>query len=453
MKRNLRAQMVGFHHRCLHFSDRQAYEYYDFLHEADEFSAAAGTYPDERSELLANSAHRYQLLVDWTTERLNLNVSFLNKGKIWFNFYSDIATHFGLGTQAYTTETRRPHVGISEITLQDMYLLQLILLHEMQHAIDFANYAGLQMSISERELRARISICEGLWALRDTHPELYANSAQDLCYWFIMLFLTQNLDNERKQDYYDLLNDDTRYLLSSESGGILFTPLVIRALAKELMRDNISLTSLKRYAIDPGEELKLRLISLNPEDEQIEEPDNLEEMMLADDKLTSNVIQLKHLSKQDISELSVDYSRELLSTRNKLTDWQSYDKTYEKLKAKAKEAIERDTPSFSQVQLRLEKGAGHMLDRSLFPQLEAFANTEKAPENLDPGSLLASLSLPDAVLKTDEANEQDRTHGAIAVQLEPLHGVRPRHNIEEDQPLLQDMMADLSDFVKERGGR
>lgn len=456
MKRNLRAQMVGFHHPCLHFNPQQTHEYYDFLHEADEFGAAAGTYPDERAELLANSAHRYQLLVDWTAMRLRLNVGFLNKGKIWFNFYSDIATHFGLGTQAYTTETKRPHVGISEISLQDIYLLQLILLHEMQHAIDFANYSGLQMNISERELRARISICEGLSVLRESHEELYANSLQDLCYWFILLFLTGSLDKDRKQDYYSLLNDDARYMLSSEgAGGVLFSPLTIRSLAKELMRDNISLTTLKRYAIDPvGDDLKIRLLSLHDGDEQVEEPDSLETMILADDKLAKNMLSLKDLSKQDISALTVDYSREVMTARNKITDWSSYDKAYENLKEKAKEAIERDKPAFSQVQLRLEKGAGHLLDRSLFPQLENFVKEDHLPpEPADAGSLLASLALPDAVMQADNHDVDDRTHGAIAVQLEPLQGMRHRHNIEDDQALLPDMMSDLSDFVRERGGR
>ncbi len=455
VNRNLRAQMVGFHHPCLAFNDKQTFEYYDFLHEADEFGAAASTYSDERNELLANSAHRYQLLVDWTAQRLRLNVSFLNKGKIWFNFYSDIATHFGLGTQAYTTETKRPHVGISEISLQDIYLLQLILLHEMQHAIDFANYSGLQMTLAERELRARISICEGLSSIRETHEELYGQSIQDLCYWFILLYLTGSLDDTRKRDYYDLLNEDTRYHLSSEGGGgILFSPLVIRSITKELMRDNITLTSLKRYALDPlGQKLKLRMVSLDPAEQNVEEPDSLELMMLEDDKLASNKIMLKELAKKDLSALSVDYSREVMTARNKVTDWQSYDKVYSKLKEQAKAAIERDTPAFSQVQARLEKGAGSKLDRALFPQLEALAQAVPKPEPTDPDSLLASLKIPDAVLETNEANLDDRTHGAISVQLEPLQGVRARHNIEDDRVLLPDMMSDLSDFVRERGGR
>ncbi|MGV3524950.1 MAG: hypothetical protein ACO1RX_12040 [Candidatus Sericytochromatia bacterium] len=449
MKRNLRAQMVGFHHRCIDFNDYQRHEYYEFLHEADEFGAAAGTYPDERDELLANSAHRYQLLVDWTTAHLKLNVSFLNKGKIWFNFYSDIATHFGLGTQAYTTETKRPHVGISEITLQDMNLLQLILLHEMQHAIDFANYAGLQMSISERELRARISICEGLSALRESHSELYGHAVQDLCYWFIMTYLTTGTDSERKKDYYDLLNEDVRYLLSSEGGGIQFTPMVLRSLAKELQRDNLTLTSGQRYALNLRQgELELRLLSLNPDDEEGEVIDQMELMLLEDDALAPNTVQLKNLTKVELGSLSVDYSREVLSTRNKISDWQVYDKTYEKLKTHAKEAIERDTPSFSQVQLRLEKGGSHTLDRSLFPQVEAFAQQEPDP---DPLSKLAGLALPDAVQQTAEGSEED-VIGAVGVRLEPLQGMRARHNIEEELTL-QDRMADLSDFVKERGGR
>jgi len=453
MKRNLRGQMVGFHHPCIDFSRGQEHEYYEFLHEADEFGSAAGTYPEEREELLANCAHRYQLLVDLTTARLQLNVSFLNKGKIWFNFYSDIATHFGLGTQAYTTETKRPHVGISEISLQDFHLLQLILLHEMQHAIDFANYAGLQMSISERELRARISICEGLSVLRNQHAELYGNSLQDLGYWFVLFFLTGGIDEDRKADYFGLLGDDCRYLLSSDGGGVLFPPMVLRALAKELMRDQLSLSSLQRYAVDQTSAgLKLRLLSLNPDDPSSQEPDNLETMMLEDDQLAPDTIQLKDLSKEELGNLSVDYSREMLTTRNRLTDWQSYDKTYAKLKDQAKVIIERDTPSFSPVQLRLETGSGHLLDRSLFPQVETFVKQEPPPE-APFANPLEAIQLPDAVQKTDEATADDRQHGATAVLLEPLQGLHQRHNIESDQLTLEDQMADLSDFVRERGGR
>ncbi len=455
MKRNLRAQMVGFHHPCLFFNEYQTYEYYEFLHEADEFGAAAGTYPDERQELLANSAHRYQLLVDWTTAKLKLNVSFLNKGKIWFNFYSDIATHFGLGTQAYTTETRRPHVGISEITLQDMYMLQLILLHEMQHAIDFANYAGLHMSLSERELRARISICEGLFAIKDSHEELYLNAMQDVCYWYILHFLTAGVDDQKKQDYFDLLNDDTRYTLSVDGNGVLFTPMVIRSLAKELQREKISLSSMQRYAIDAsGKKLKLKLISLLDLDSTAKEPDSLEAMMMEDDGLAPGTVTLKDLSKEELGSMSVDYSREVFTTRNKLSDWQSYDKAYAKLKEQAIAAIERDKPSFEEVKLRLEKGDGHSLDRELFPQMKDYVEQalppqaqKQEPETLD------NLSIPDAMLETDQASLDEMTPEAVPVLLEPLQGGRQRHNIETEELTLPDRMSDLSDFVKQKGGR
>lgn len=448
MKRNLRGQMVGFHHPCIEFNPNQTHEYYEFLHEADEFGSAAGAYPDERAELLANCAHRYQLLVDLTTARLQLNVSFLNKGKIWFNFYSDIATHFGLGTQAYTTETRRPHVGISEISLQDAYLLQLILLHEMQHAIDFANYSGLQMSISERELRARISICEGLLPLKARQEEMYGHALKDLCYWYVLFFLTGGIDETRRQDYYDLLGEDARYVLSSAGGGVSFPPMVLRALAKELMRDRLTLNAFQRYAVDQtGKGLALHL--LDGTGDAGREPDALEALMLADDKLAPNTVQLKDLSKEELGQLSVDYSRDLLTTRNRLSDWSAYDKQYEKLKEQAQAAIERDKPSFESVQLRLETGAGHLIENSLFEQVEDFVKKEPSPKPRNP---LEAIELPAAVQKTDEATAAEKEHGATAVMLEPLQGRYRRHNIEEELTL-EDQMADLSDFVKERGGR
>lgn len=451
MKRNLRAQMVGFHHPCVFIQEHHNHDYYEFLHEADEFGSAAGTYPTEREELLANSAHRYQLLVDWTSQHLKLNVSFLNQGKIWFNFYADIAKHFGMGTQAYTTETRKPHIGISELTLQDAYLLQLILLHEMQHAIDFANYAGLHMSISERELRARISICEGVFALKDSHEELYANALQDLCYWFVLCFLTPGLAMDKKIDYYDLLNKDTHTVLSSEGGGVLFSPLTIRSLAKELQRDKLSISSLERYAIDKeGAELKLKMVSLNPNDTP-REPDNLEMLMIEDNDLMSGGrVPLQKIAKEDMGTLTIDYSREILSTRNQLTDWQSYDKAYEKLKEHAKVVIERDQPAFEEVSQRLQKEVGHLLERPLFAEVQQAA--QSTPKPAPKPQTLADLHLPEAMLNTHEADEQEKELGAVSVQLEPLRGGRARPNIEEELTL-EDRMGDLSEFVKEKGGK
>lgn len=456
MKRNLKAQMVGFHHPCIIYTEIQHREYYDYLKEADEFGAAAGTYPEERDELVANAAHRYQLLLDWMSERLRLNVSFLNKGKIWFNFYSDIASRFGLGTQAYTTETRRPHVGISEISLQDIYLLQLILLHEMQHAIDFCNYSGLQMTISERELRARISICEGLEAIRTSHSKLYLNAVQDLSYWYILLFLTSSVSETVKTDYYHLLNADTRHFLSSASRGVYFSPLVIRSLTKELQRDRITLSSLTRYAIDWSQGgLSLRQLSLTEQEaeQQPAEPDLLESLMLEDEPLTPTARSskaAKSLSEDDLAALTVDYSREVPTTRNRLTDWQSYDASYQQLKEQALVAIERDTPAFEAVQQRLEEKAPHLLTRSPFPVPPP--EPKPAPEN--PLQRLARLNMPAPVLETKQASKEEQKPDAVPVHLEPLQNIQfQRHNIGDDEMTLEHRMSDLSEFLKERGGR
>lgn len=454
MKRNLKAQMVGFHHPCILYNDVQRREYYDYLKEADEFSAAAGTYPEERDELIANAAHRYQLLINWMSERLHLNVSFLSKGKIWFNFYADIASRFGLGTQAYTTETRRPHVGVSEISLQDIYLLQLILLHEMQHAIDFCNYSGLQMTISERELRARISICEGLEAIKDTHSKLYAHAIQDLAYWFILLFLTSGIPDSVKIDYYHLLNAETRQLLSSANRGVYFSPLVLRALAKELQRDRITLSSLIRYAIDWNQNgLSLRQIPLTEQETETPalEPDLLETLMLEDEPPQKPFTRPgKNLSKEDLAALTVDYSREVLTTCNRLTDWQSYDEAYKQLKAQARVAIERDTPAFAAVQQRLEEKAPHLLVNSPFAVVPPALETP--PET--PSQRLARLNMPAPVLETEQASAEEQKSDAIPVHLEPLQNVHfQRHNIEEDDMTLEHRMSELSEFLKERGSR
>ncbi len=453
MKRSLRAQMVGFHHQCIEYQPFQFHEYYEFLKEAEEFGAAAGAYPDERDELMANAAHRYQLLLDWMSERLHLNTTFLNKGRIWFNFYADIAGRFGLGTQAYTTETKKPHIGVSEISLQDLYLLQLILLHEMQHATDFVNYEGLRMSIAERELRARISICQGLRSLRDQYLKLYQNALQDLTYWFV-IFYHSDIKASLKRDYYDLLPEDAQMLLSKECRGVLFSPMVIRSLMKELHRDRIEITSLKRYAIDiVGKGLKLIELPLSEEEstQQHQDPDTLEAMMLEDDELAPSSMQVRDISDEDMDALTIDFSREVMTTKNKVTDWQPYDDSYQRLKEQAMVVIERDQIGFEPIQLRLDKGISHQIEEDLFPQIQ-----QLAMHLGDMGTFreLDQLDLPPPVVSAQVPEAEDKDENGMPVHLQPLQ-YRPqqRHNIGDEAPTLSDMMDDLSDFVREKGGR
>lgn len=452
LNRNLRAQMVGFHHPCIEYSRLQFEEYYEYLREADEFGAAAGAYPDERDELMANAAHRYQLLIDWMTERLKLNVTFLNRGKIWFNFYADIAGRFGLGTQAYTTETKKPHVGVSEISLQDLYLLQLILIHEVQHATDFVNYAGLQMSIAERELRARISICQALVPMKERYTKLYQHSLLDLCFWFVILFRSEAIKMSAKQDYFSLLGDDAQYKLSAEAGGVLFSPMVLRALAKELQREQITLSTRIRYVIAlAGEQLHLTEWVMT-EEETPETPDLIEELMITDDELAPSSMQIQELGAEDMEALTIDFSRDVLTTKNKLTDWQPYDESYQRLKEKAMVVIDRDEIGFQPVQFRLAKGAGLQLDMPLFPQAEQIAKGLSL--DMQPLYALNNLDIPDAVLDTGSAPELFEGLDAIPVQLEPLQSRLPqRHNIGEEELTMEAIMSDLSDFVREKGGR
>ncbi|RYY00068.1 hypothetical protein EON78_01970, partial [bacterium] len=102
MNNEIYDQLLGSVHRCKEYDEADYKDHYENLKDADEFCAAASLYADERTELLANSLHRYQYLIDKSSNKLGLETEFLAKGKIAFNFYTDIANLFGLGTQAYT---------------------------------------------------------------------------------------------------------------------------------------------------------------------------------------------------------------------------------------------------------------------------------------------------------------------------------------------------------------
>jgi hypothetical protein len=67
---------------------------------------------------------------------------------------------------------------------------------------------------------------------------------------------------------------------------------------------------------------------------------------------------------------------------------------------------------------------------------------------------LSLLNLPDAVQDNIIVNPDDLKSDAVPVHLEPLQVKHlQRHNIGDEQPTLEDRMEDLSEFLKERGGR
>ena len=200
MKNEIYEQLIGASHPCREYSQVNYKEHFSLLKDADEFSAAASLYAEERVELLAHSLHRYQQLLDKAASIMKLDTDFLIKKKVCFNFYTDIANLFGLGTQAYTTESDTPYVGVSELSLQDIYLLQLVLLHEMQHAIDFVYYNGLTMGIAERELRARLTICNSLNEIQKQFSKLYKNAYIDQAYWFIILYSSPTVSDDIKNN-------------------------------------------------------------------------------------------------------------------------------------------------------------------------------------------------------------------------------------------------------------
>ncbi|MFN4150864.1 MAG: hypothetical protein ACK4IX_07955, partial [Candidatus Sericytochromatia bacterium] len=91
MKNEIFDQLIGSVYKCKEYSSDEYKSHYDILKEADEFCAAASLYADERLELLANSLHKYQQLIDNASSILNLETDFLLKKKVCFNFYTDIA--------------------------------------------------------------------------------------------------------------------------------------------------------------------------------------------------------------------------------------------------------------------------------------------------------------------------------------------------------------------------
>jgi hypothetical protein len=336
-------QLIGVNFPCIEYSESDYKEHYYLLKEADEFSAAASLYPDEKNELLANSLHRYQLILDKASSMLNLETDFLLKKRICFNFYTDIANLFGLGTQAYTTETETPYIGVSELSLQNIYLMQLILIHEMQHATDFVYFNGFDMSIAERELRARLSICYSLNELQKQFNKLYKNAYLDQAYWFVILFLSQNISDELKYKYYELLEKQTKDVLSSEEG-IVFSPLILRVFGMELKREGISLKANVGYSIKNRngllvvEEKELNnFIEQNEDDSILSDTETYEENLLS--------VKLSKITGENIS----DKEKPLSLVKNKLVEWHTYKEELKNMKKNVNIIITRNAESLSNI--------------------------------------------------------------------------------------------------------
>ncbi len=347
MQNDIYDQLLGTVHKCREYSEDDYKEHYDTLKDADEFCAAASLYADERTELLANSLHRYQQLIDKASELMKLETDFLSKQKVCFNFYTDIANLFGLGTQAYTTESKTPYIGVSELSLQDIYLLQLILLHEMQHAMDFVFFDGFSMGIAERELRARITICHSLNESQKQFNKLYKNAYLDQAYWYVILYNSPNVEQKVKEEYYELLEKNAKKILADKEG-VVFSPLILRVFGRELVREGVDLRSNICYKINSNKgKLILEKSTVNNpvEDFGISEMDE----HITGDLETSEDEPLSTKLARITGEKLGGVNGSINLVKNKLIEWHTYKDEFKNLKKQASIVITRNSESFNNI--------------------------------------------------------------------------------------------------------
>lgn len=435
MNNEIYDQLLGSVHKCKEYDENDYKEHYDSLKDADEFCAAASLYADERTELLANSLHRYQQLIDNASEKMKLETEFLVKGKVCFNFYTDIANLFGLGTQAYTTESKTPYIGVSELSLQDIYLLQLILLHEMQHAMDFVFFDGFSMGIAERELRSRITICNSLNEVQKQFNKLYKNAYIDQAYWYIILYNSPNVDQKLKEQYYELLEKNAKKLLSEQ--GINFSPLILRVFGRELVREGVDLRSNILYKLNSEKGL------INLEKEEIKNP-LVEEISEMDAHITGD------LETSDDEPVSVKLSRitgerlggldgSVTLVKNKMMEWHTYQDEFKGIKKQASIVITRNAESFNNIAL---------------PQDSSIATpniikVQAKPYLVGDNSLkdLKNLEIPNVSMNTGLNEETE----IILPRRMYNNGLKRQKEDEEyEDEVAKNMMSNLSDMFKKR---
>ncbi|MFN8671844.1 MAG: hypothetical protein U0457_07115 [Candidatus Sericytochromatia bacterium] len=342
-------QIIGATYKFKEYNETDYNFHYETLKEADEYCSAASLYPDERTDLLANSLHKYQNLIDKATEILNLETDFLMKKKICFNFYTDIANLFGLGTQAYTTETETPYIGVSELSLQEIYLLQLILLHEMQHAMDFVYFSGFKMGIAERELRARITICHSLNELQKQFNKLYKNAYVDQAYWFVILYNSPHVDERTKHQYFELLEKKAKDILSDEDG-VVFSPLILRVFGRELIREGVDLRANLSYKIQERGGLLIMETAQPKIALEEEEYTEMEEQITQDTETYNDEEPLSvKLSRLTGENMGVVPDGSFLLVKNKMLEWHTYKDEFKSIKKQASVVITRNAESFSNI--------------------------------------------------------------------------------------------------------
>lgn len=436
MNNEIYDQLLGSVHRCKEYDEADYKDHYENLKDADEFCAAASLYADERTELLANSLHRYQYLIDKSSNKLGLETEFLAKGKIAFNFYTDIANLFGLGTQAYTTESKIPYIGVSELSLQDIYLLQLILLHEMQHAMDFVFFDGFSMGIAERELRSRITICHSLNEIQKQFNKLYKNAYIDQAYWYIILFNSPNVDIKVKQEYYELLEKNSKRLLAED--GINFSPLILRVFGRELVREGVDLRSNLLYRInnDKG------IIKLEKEENKNASPvDEASEMdqHITGDLETSDDEPLSTKLRSITGERLGDIDGNVTLIKNKMVEWHTYQDEFKNIKKQASIVITRNAESFNNIALPQDSSIGT-------PNI---IRVEQKPFIVGDSSLsqLKNLEIPNVSMNT---GLDDNTEIILPRRMYNNGLKKQKVEEEEEDEVAKNMMSNLSDMFKKR---
>lgn len=231
-------ELIGTRHPCSPYAPGKAQHHFELLREADEFRAAATLYPEEEEALMEQANHRYQAILDQAVTHLELPVAHLEKATVSYRPYVTLTSQHGHGTQAYTSESERPQVAISELSFADIGTLQMLLVHELQHAADFAFHTGLAMDIIERELRARVSVAQSLKGLSLEWPTLYQQSVLDQAYFFLLTYWLPDWDNDRRVPYFDLLEVEAKAKLQA---GLYFSPMLLRVLGPELRRAEITI--------------------------------------------------------------------------------------------------------------------------------------------------------------------------------------------------------------------
>lgn len=436
MKNDIFEQLIGSVYKCKEYSEEEYKNHYDVLKEADEFCAAASLYADERLELLANSLHKYQHLIDTASEILNLETDFLLKKKICFNFYTDIANLFGLGTQAYTTETEVPYIGISELSIQDIYLLQLILLHEMQHATDFVYFDGFSMGIAERELRARITICHSLNEIQKQFSKLYRNAYLDQAYWYVIMFASPNVDEKIKKEYFELLEKKAKNLLSDEVG-VVFSPLILRVFGRELLREGVSLKPNIAYKILDKNGLLIMEESestVKYEDSDISET---EEHITSDLDTYEGDEPLSIKLARITGEKMVDGNSPLILTKNKMMEWHTYQDEFKELKKQASVVITRNSESFINIAKPEDTSLGVPKIIKVQPQIYLKGDDTSLRD-------LRNLDIPNASFNTQ--NEEEKN---FFISNKPYNTNKANKKVvEEEDDLAQNMVNNLSSLFK-----